>query len=156
MTAIQTSVVLVEPQRCFAAALVEMFRVYAADVAVLAFGSFADAAPAIADADIVVVDVDPDRLDPIAALDRVSFHGGIATVVLTLRAFALRDADVPPALLGIVSKKTAPHDLVTTVLGAARSASRIGLRPDDWNDRRSVDGALSFIGRDRRRRDAVN
>jgi hypothetical protein len=145
------SLVLIEPQSCFAGAFARFLSAFAPGAAIRTFASLEDAGPAIREADAVVVDLDPGRLVPLSAAAAVSACGGIAKFGLSSSpADPVVDEAAGP-LRGGVRKDQPAAALARDILAVARRDARPGLAPAGWTDRRTPGGSLPFEGRDRRR-----
>jgi len=150
------SLVLIEPQSCFAGAFARFLSAFAPGATIRTFASLDEAGPAIPAADAVVVDLDPGRLDPLTAAAAVSACGGAATIALSSSRPdpVLEEAAGP--LLGVVRKDQPSAALARQIIAVARRDARPGIAPPGWVERRLPGGSLPFVGRDRRRDVAVS
>ena len=150
------SLVLIEPQSCFAGAFARFLSAFAPGASIRTFASLDDAGPAVREADAVVIDLDPGRLDPLTAAAAVSACGGTATIGLSSSPPnpVLEEAAGP--LLGVVRKNQPSAALAREILAVARRDARPGIAAPGWVDRRLPGGSLRFVGRDRRRSVAVS
>jgi len=150
------SLVLIEPQACFAGPFARLLGAYAPEAEIRTFPSLAAAGTALRAADAVIVDAEPGRLDPLGVAAAVGACGGTASVVLAAEpASPVSEDAAGPALLGVVRKNQPSDALARQIIAAVRREARPGIIPPGWIDRRAPGGSLRFVGRDRRRRPAA-